>query len=249
MRICVSLFCALALWCQSARAQEVESDCTGVEFAADQMGVRARDDEGNWRYITAGDVESVSVARLARGAVQVQNGRIVRDAEGRPVRAPGFIAVRRLSVERLTQLLGPCAETYATVLGPMMDLPRLVVEPPSAQPRLEAGQMVSGALGGSPFRYFATAGADLLVYPDSLYAVQDHEACGLAPPSEQADLCTPEQRQQLTGVVRLIADRLTELGVTEVDRRSTYRFEDGKLIVDLRVRTPSGRQELHFAED
>lgn len=156
--------------------------------------------------------------------------------------------MRRLSVERLTQLLGSCGETYAALLAPMTDLPRLVAEQPN-QPRLEAGQMISGTLGGSPFRYFAIGGAGLLVYPDSLYAVHDHEACGLAPPSVQADLCTTEQRQQLTGIVRRIADSLAELGVTEVQRRSTYRFENGKLIVDLRVRTSSGRHELHFAED
>ncbi|MGD9966201.1 MAG: hypothetical protein AB7T59_06750 [Hyphomonadaceae bacterium] len=240
MRSCLALFYGLAILCYPASPQAQERACTDVEYARDGMGVRARDEDGNWRYVTSSEIESISVARFARGAHAVENGR-------RGGRIPGYVTVNRLSAERLSQLLGPCGETYAMLLGPSLDLPELE-QSDGQRPRLAHGQMMAFYLTAAPLRYYATEGTDLVVFTRSIYAVHDYEACGLAPPSEEADLCAPEQRREFTGVVRRIADSLADLGVTEV-QRSTYRFVDGKLIADIRVRTASGRQELHFAED
>jgi hypothetical protein len=196
--------------------------CSSVDIGSDQMGVRAKDAEGNWRYITISDL---SFTRY----IQTPNG---------PLLLPS------LKSSEMQRKFGACAAVVAQMAAPFMGVPS---EGPGSEPL--PGQVVTMWLNFRPVptkqvALYTTGGTDLLRIHPHFYATQIGLGCGLA----KLDQCTVDQRAKMTGVVRQIADSFAQLGVPKVDR-GDIRFEGGKLRATFRVKTASGRQELEFAEE
>lgn len=218
--------------------------CIGAEMTSDQMGVRARDADGNWRYITQEDFVFIEAARFS----------------GMP-----SLYVRALGVQQMSRKFGACGESYIRLAAATGIASR------DEAGGFAPGQIVQlwQGLGGPPptafqpqgtnlMALYATGGTDLIRYRNHYYAIHQGSACAIAPPEMLGGLgsarravaapCTPETRAQLTGVVRRIADSLAEIGVERVER-AELRYESTRLHARIRVRTASGRQELQFAEE
>lgn len=243
MRFFLALLCVFILFCQPTLAQEGRATCPSAEISNDSMGVRARDEEGNWRYITGSNTAWIEAVRFPRIP---------------PLHAP------ILDEDSLWRTFGSCGEAYVALAPAFMGLPTRE-NGTWANGQIVQLSIMLGALPNVSFQrqdlqiasLYTAEGTDLLRYRNRLYAVHNAAPCSLAQPESMgmggarrtiADPCTAEARPQLTGVVRNMADQLAALGVTDV-RRSDIRFVAGKLIADLRVNTASGTQELHFAED
>lgn len=186
------------------------------------MGLRARDAEGQWRYITFSDLSFVSYTQTLSGPLLLPS---LRNSE-------------------MKRKFGGCADAVALMAGPFMGVPR---EGPGSEPL--PGQVVTMWLNFRPVptkqvALYSTSGTDLLRIHPHYYATERGLGCGLA----QHDQCTPEQRAKMTGVVRQMADSFAKLGVSKVER-AEIRFESGKLRAMFRVKTTTGKQELQFAEE
>lgn len=223
------LFCALF----SLAALPVQAQtCSGLEIASDQGGVRVRDVEGQWRYIT-----------------QAEALTWVQRVTYRHEFAPWY--VQEPNADEMRQLFGACAETFAPMAVALLGFP----EPPRREGNAFApGQAIS--LLPAPMRaptahLFTTAGTDLVDAGGALYAVADdgQAICGILPaPQAGALACTEELRGQITGVVREIADAFHAQGVSAIGWPPLYYFRDGRLRAEFAVTTPQGARTLRFEE-
>ena len=223
--------------------QGAAPDCPKLDTARDQMGLRVRDHDGNWRYIVPNDIVLVLVARVPGG------------------RAVWYQAVAK---EKLKELFGKCASVYgptvarhkgltefwvgltsvnfdapvyriSLILGPA--LPDTALSPDHELDRSPEGRGFNTDIRAE---FFRLNGTDLLLLENRIYAVDEsRQATELIGASAQ-------DREKITGVVRQIADALSEKGATKIGKVTAY-FKEGKLqaVIQIKGRV---KETLNFVE-
>ena len=223
------------LFPRSATAQSFE--CAG-EWVVDGLGLRTRNDEGNWDYLTP----AVSGPRLT---IHLPDGK-QRERYVHAVEREYLSPV--IGESRLEEVLAACVPLLSEVMERVFDgtgFPSLLEEDgtlfaPAVLPLYERHALRDRDRSSL---LYAVTGNDLLRRGDDLFVLVDDRVPGEAVPLLGL---TPDRLESLSGVAAEIARDLAERGATDLDDLVMEFDDHGVLHVRFEARGSSGRQSLSF---
>jgi hypothetical protein len=204
--------------------------CSKLDIASDRMGVRVRDIQGNWLYITPSDTELVGVAKVPKY---------------------GNIWGSSLLERSSSKLFGPCAPVYSPLLTKLLGfvdfdtsgykVSNLALARTPFQNRSERHERDSfpSSLTSIQADFYLLNGTDLLVLGDRIYAVDEDGVASLLVSAPA------ETRERMTGVARQMADAFASKGATKA-KAVSIGFTDGKFRAQIEIKGRT-KEVLKFA--
>ena len=205
-----------------------QGSCSNVNVASDRMGFRFVDPGGNWRYMTPGSAQAVTLVRFSNLS---------------------YYGIR-VQAEEAKRLFGDCRAAYETVLSAFVpifvpgkgDRPETGSRTPIFHARSDINMSFFGDVRKHDAYLYTANGADLVVIGKRYYAASDDGAvvCELA-------LCTVDDLGKLSGIVSDAARWAAGKSAKKI-RSLVPTFDKAKLKIDLEIEGTAGRETGSFSE-